>query len=50
MSVERIDKYTIVVDGHRVRADASQESRLRAMNTEQRDRFLTVMGLKEEKE
>lgn len=43
--IERLDKYTILVDGHRVTATADQEQRIRNMNPEQRERFIKVMGL-----
>lgn len=42
--VERIDKYTVRVEGHDIRATPRQEERLRAMTPEQRGRFLAVMG------
>ena len=43
-SIVRVDRYTITVDGKRVTANEDQERRLRAMTTEQLERFLVVMG------
>jgi hypothetical protein len=45
MAVKRIDRYTVLVDGHRVSATPDQEARLREMSDEERARFLTVMGV-----
>ena len=42
--VTRIDRYTIEVDGHRVRATPDQEQRIRQMTPDQRGRFLSIMG------
>lgn len=42
--VERRDRYTIVVDGSPIRATLGQEARIRAMDAEQRARFLRIMG------
>lgn len=42
--VVRQDRYTVLIDGHRVRADARQEQNLRAMDGADLDRFLRVMG------
>lgn len=44
MSVVRIDKYTVEVDGNRVSANESQEARLRAMSSDERARFVAIMG------
>lgn len=46
MSTEivRVDRYTIEVDGTRVRATEDQERRLRAMTPEQVANFLHIMG------
>lgn len=43
-AIERRDRYTIVVEGHSVRATEDQEQRIRAMDAEERARFLTIMG------
>lgn len=43
--ITRLDKYTILVDGHRVAASEDQERRLRDMTPEQLERFKKVMGL-----
>jgi len=45
--ISRVDRYTIVVNGHRVRATQEQEKHIRALNEQERERFLLVMGLKE---
>lgn len=47
MSVEvvRVDRYTITVDGHALRATPDQEARIRAMTDEQVAALLTVLGL-----
>lgn len=42
--VERIDKYTILVDGHKVRATPEQEAQIRLMDPPAVQRFLTIMG------
>lgn len=44
--IERIDKYTIVVDEVRVYANSEQEERIRAMTPEQRKNFVAVFGAK----
>lgn len=44
--IERVDAYTITVDGHRVRATPAQENVLRNMDAAGAQRFLTVMGLR----
>lgn len=44
--VERVDRYTITVNGHRIRATEDQERRIRAMDDEQIARFLSAMGRK----
>ena len=43
-NVERIDRYTIRVDGKTVIANEEQEVQIRAMTAEQRKRFLKIMG------
>lgn len=40
----RVDRYTILVDGHPIRATPDQAIRIAAMTPEQRARFLAVMG------
>lgn len=42
--ITRIDRYTVEVDGYRVRATEDQEQRLRGMTSEQRANFLLAMG------
>lgn len=42
--VERVDRYTITVDGTRVRADAEQEARIRAMDATRRTAFARIVG------
>jgi hypothetical protein len=42
--IERIDRYTIKVNGHRVTANKGQECALRAMDADAVRRFLAVMG------
>ena len=42
--IVRVDRYTVVVDGLRVRADERQERALRAMTPEQQQRFLRIFG------
>jgi hypothetical protein len=42
--VERIDRYTIEVDGRPVLATEDQEERIRALDAEARARFLAIMG------
>ena len=44
MEITREDRYTIIIDGHRVRATEDQERRLRDMTPEQVQNFLRVMG------
>lgn len=44
MSIERLDRYTILVDGHRVYADKQLEQLIRGMTDEQRRAFLHIMG------
>lgn len=43
-AVRRLDKYTLLVDGHQVLADDITERRIRAMTEAERSRFLTIMG------
>lgn len=43
-TIERVDRYTVLVNGHRVRATEDQEQRLRAMDAAAVERFLAVMG------
>lgn len=42
--IVRVDRYTIEVNGTRVRATEDQERRLRAMTPEQVTNFLHIMG------
>lgn len=42
--IERRDRYTILVDGHPIRATEAQERQLRAMDAAGVRRFLTIMG------
>ena len=44
MSIERIDKYHIRVDGCEVLATPSQEATIRGLTPEQRRDFLAIMG------
>lgn len=44
MEITREDRYTIIIDGYRVRATEDQERRLRDMTSEQVQNFLRVMG------
>ena len=46
-SIERVDRYIILVDGHRVRADMYTEEKLRTFNAAGVSRFLEAMGHKE---
>ena len=43
--IRRIDRYTITINGKRVRADEDQERNIRAMNEVQLELFMRVMGL-----
>jgi hypothetical protein len=42
--IERLDRYIITVNGHRIRATEGQEHALRRMDAAGVARFLTVMG------
>lgn len=42
--IERRDRYTILVNGHPIRATERQETLLRGMDAAGVRRFLTVMG------
>jgi hypothetical protein len=42
----RLDRYTIEVDGARVRATEDQERQIRGLDAEARERFLRIMGAK----
>ena len=42
--ITRIDRYTLSVDGHHIRATEDQERRIRALTPEQRANFLTILG------
>lgn len=42
--IVRDDRYTVMVDGHRVRATPAQEVSLRSLTPEQRANFLRTMG------
>jgi hypothetical protein len=44
-SIIRVDRYTVTIDGKRVRATEDQEARLRAMTAEQVAMFVRAMGL-----
>jgi hypothetical protein len=44
--IVRVDRYTISVNGKRIRATERQEQIIRAMDPEARARFLAVMGVK----
>lgn len=43
-AITRVDRYTVEVDGVRVRATEDQERRLRALAPDDLRRFLRVMG------
>lgn len=47
VEVQRVDRYTIKVNGKRVTATEEQEARIRAMTDEQAERFLRIMGMAE---
>lgn len=40
---QRLDRYTILVNGQRVRATVDQESRIRGMTPEQLANFVKIM-------
>ena len=42
--IARVDRYTITVGGHTIRADERQEQAIRSMTAQQRADFLTIMG------
>ena len=42
--VTRLDRYTITVNGARIRATADQEARIRHMTREQADRLTAILG------
>lgn len=44
IGIVRLDKYTISVDGTKVRATVDQENRIRTMTEEARARFVKIMG------
>lgn len=43
-SYERTDRYTLIVNGVRIRADEAAEIKIRAMSQEELQRFLFIMG------
>ena len=45
MSIERISRYCIRIDGREVPADEQQEAAIRNMTSQQRRDFLTIFGL-----
>jgi hypothetical protein len=44
MDIKRIDKYTIRMGGRTIRADQTQEERIRNMDEEAQERFVKIMG------
>lgn len=42
--IERVNQYTLSVDGHEVIAGGDTEERIRSLDTEGRKRFLSIMG------
>jgi hypothetical protein len=44
--IKRVNKYTIEVNGHLIRADERQENIIRGMSLEQVNNFLSAMGKK----
>jgi len=42
--ITRRDRYTILVDGHPIRATPEQEARIRQMDADQIKNFLALMG------
>jgi len=44
VTISRVDRYTLEIDGTRVRATADQEERLRAMAPDDLERFVRIMG------
>lgn len=46
VTIKRLNKYTIEVNGHLVRADERQERIIRGMSLEQINNFLSTMGKK----
>ena len=44
-TIERLDKYTIYLDGNLVRLTPDQEDRIRLMTPEQLENFKKVMGI-----
>lgn len=43
-SIERVDKYTLMVDGVRVAADAEQEAQIKTLSPQEREIFMHIMG------
>ncbi|NHA02007.1 hypothetical protein G5V59_26825 [Nocardioides sp. W3-2-3] len=44
VTVERVDKYTIVVDGARISASEEQELRIRALSVDEQRRLASIFG------
>lgn len=44
VKIERLDHYTLKIDGVLVTANADQEARIREMTPEQLQNFKTIMG------
>ena len=47
MSIERINRYCIRIDGYEIPADEQQEAAIRNMTPQQRRNFLDVLALRE---
>ena len=45
MSIERINRYCIRIDGYETPADEQQEAAIRNMTSQQRRDFLAILGL-----
>lgn len=43
-AIERVDRYSLTIDGYRVTANPAQETALRSMDAAAVRRFLTAMG------
>ena len=44
MSIERINRYCIRIDGYEIPADEQQEAAIRNMTSQQRRDFLAIFG------
>ena len=44
MSIERINRYCIRIDGYEIPADEQQEAAIRNMTSQQRRNFLAIFG------